>query len=59
MTSTGRKLRTWPPSVLKQTEERAVRAAEQAYRYAQIDAARDAEIQILVAEADAADTRGL
>ena len=31
--------------ILKQTEERAAQAAEQAERYAQIDAARDAEIQ--------------
>ena len=43
--------------ILKQTEERAARAAEQAERYAQIDAARDAEIQSLIAEADAADAQ--
>ena len=36
-----------------QTEERAVRTAERAERYAQIDAARDAEIQRLIAEAEA------
>ena len=43
--------------ILKQTEERAAQAAEQAERYAQIDAARDAEIQLLIAEADAADAQ--
>ena len=43
--------------ILKQTEERAAQAAEQAERYAQIDAARDAEIQSLIAEADAADAQ--
>ena len=43
--------------ILKQTEERAAQAAEQAERYAQIDATRDAEIQILIAEADAADAQ--
>ena len=43
--------------ILKQTEERAAQAAEQAERYAQIDAARDAEILLLIAEADAADAQ--
>ena len=43
--------------ILKQTEERAAQAAERAERYAQIDAARDAEIQSLIAEADAADAQ--
>ena len=41
--------------ILKQTMERGVHAAEQAERYAQIDAARDAEIQLLIAEAEAED----
>ena len=43
--------------ILKQTEERAAQAAEQAERYAEIDAARDAEIRLLIAEADAADAQ--
>ena len=43
--------------ILRQTEERAAQAAEQAERYAAIDAARDAEIQSLIAEADAADAQ--
>ena len=43
--------------ILKQTQERGVHAAEQAERYAQIDAARDAEILLLIAEADAADAQ--
>ena len=42
---------------LKQTEERAAQVAERAERYAQIDAARDAEIPLLIAEADAADAQ--
>ena len=43
--------------ILKQTEDRAAQAAEQAARYAEIDAARDTEIQSLIAEADAADAQ--
>ena len=56
-TSTGYKAEALAALILKQTEERAARAAEQAERYAQIDAARDAEIQSLIAEADAADAQ--
>ena len=41
--------------ILKQTQERGVYAAEQAERYAELDAARDAEIQLLIAEAEAED----
>ena len=43
--------------ILKQTQERGVHAAEQAERYAELDAARDAEILLLIAEADAADAQ--
>ena len=41
--------------IAQQDADREVRAAEQAERYAQIDAARDAEIQLLIAEAEADD----
>ena len=41
--------------IARQDAERTERAAAQATRYAQIDAARDAEIQRLIAEAEAED----
>ena len=41
--------------IAQQEAARAVWSAEQAERYAQIDAARDAEIQLLIAEAEADD----
>ena len=43
--------------ILAQTEDRAAQAAGRAERYAEIDAARDAEIQRLIAEADAVDAQ--
>ena len=43
--------------ILKQTEERAAQVAERTERYAQIDAARDAEILLLIAEADYPDAQ--
>ena len=41
--------------IAQQEADRGARAAERAERYAQIDAARDAEIQRLIAEAEAED----
>ena len=43
--------------IARQDAALAQRAAEQAERYAALDAARDAEIQLLIAEADAADAQ--
>ena len=43
--------------IARQEADRAQRAVEQAERHAQLDAARDAEIRLLIAEAEAADTR--
>ena len=48
----------WPSVIARQDAARVQRAAEQlAVRYAQLDAARDAEILLLIAEADAADAQ--
>ena len=41
--------------IAQQDADRAQRATEQAERYAELDAARDAEIQLLIAEAEAED----